>query len=264
MTKTIDSVELTRVGPGTVMGQLMREYWIPALMCSELVRDGAPLRLMLLGEKLIAFRDSTGRVGVIDHRCPHRCASLFLGRNEEGGIRCIYHGWKFDVSGKCLDMPNVPPHQGFKHKVKAKAYQVIERAGMVWVYMGSRVKAPPLPAFEILDIPDDEVGVLLIQRDCNYLQALEGDIAFRLPARRPRRSRRPRGGRSNPSHRRDPRTGISHRRYTLGHYLRGLPHRRPRPHVLALRQFPISVLDASADRRVRESRAGPRMGTARR
>ena len=121
MTTAIDSVELTRVGPDTVMGQLMREYWIPALMSSELPRDGAPLRLMLLGEKLIAFRDSSGRVGVMDHRCPHRCASLFLGRNAEGGIRCIYHGWKFDVSGKCLDMPNVPPHQDFKHKVKASS-----------------------------------------------------------------------------------------------------------------------------------------------
>ena len=176
MTTAIDSVELTRVGPGTVMGQLMREYWIPALMSSELTRDSAPLRLMLLGEKLIAFRDSAGRVGVMDHRCPHRCASLFLGRNEEGGIRCIYHGWKFDVSGACLDMPNVPPHQDFKHKVKAKAYRAVERAGVIWVYMGSRVKAPPLPALEILDVPEPEVGMTFIQRDCNYLQALEGDI----------------------------------------------------------------------------------------
>jgi phthalate 4,5-dioxygenase len=136
MTTATDSVELTRVGPGTVMGQLMREYWIPALMSSELAPDGAPLRLMLLGEKLIAFRDSTGRVGVMDHRCPHRCASLFLGRNEEGGIRCIYHGWKFDVSGKCLDMPNVLPCQDFKHKVTAKAYRTVQRAlawfGSIW------------------------------------------------------------------------------------------------------------------------------------
>ena len=176
MTTAIDSVELTRVGPGTVMGQLMREYWIPALMSSELTHDVAPLRLMLLGEKLIAFRDSAGRVGVMDHRCPHRCASLFLGRNEEGGIRCVYHGWKFDVFGTCLDMPNVPPHQDFKHKVRAKAYRVVERAGVIWVYMGSRVKAPPLPALEILDVPEHEVGVVFIQRNCNYLQALEGDI----------------------------------------------------------------------------------------
>ena len=168
-------MELTRVGPGTVMGELMRCYWIPAAMSSELVRDGAPMRLMLLGEKLIAFRDSAGRVGVMDHRCPHRCASLFLGRNEEGGIRCIYHGWKFDVAGNCLDMPSLPP-PGFKQKVKAKAYKVVERAGVVWVYMGSRAEAPPLPAFEILDVPEDEIKVSFIQRDCNYLQALEGEI----------------------------------------------------------------------------------------
>jgi phenylpropionate dioxygenase-like ring-hydroxylating dioxygenase large terminal subunit len=176
MTTASDSIDLTRVGPGTVMGQLMREYWIPAVLSSELARDGAPIRLMLLGEKLITFRDSAGRVGVMDHRCPHRCASLFLGRNEEGGLRCIYHGWKFDVTGKCLDMPNVPPHQDFKHKVGAKAYRTVERAGVVWVYMGARAKAPPLPAFEILDVADAEIGALFIQRNCNFLQALEGDI----------------------------------------------------------------------------------------
>jgi phenylpropionate dioxygenase-like ring-hydroxylating dioxygenase large terminal subunit len=111
----------------------------------------------------------------MDHRCPHRCASLFLGRNEEEGIRCIYHGWKFDVAGNCVDMPSLPP-PGFKEKVKAKAYKVVERAGVVWVYMGTRAEAPPLPAFEILDIPEDEVRVSFIQRDCNYLQALEGEI----------------------------------------------------------------------------------------
>jgi phenylpropionate dioxygenase-like ring-hydroxylating dioxygenase large terminal subunit len=176
MTTASDGLELTRVGPGTVMGQLMREYWIPALISSELERGGAPLRLMLLGEKLIAFRDSAGRVGVMDHRCPHRGASLFLGRNEEDGLRCVYHGWKFDVAGNCLDMPNVAPHQDFRHKVRARAYAVNERAGVVWVYMGSRAEAPPMPMFEILDVPDDEVGALFIQRNCNYLQALEGDI----------------------------------------------------------------------------------------
>ena len=175
MTTAREAQELTRVGPGTAMGELMRRYWIPALSSEELVRDGPPLRLMLLGEKLIAFRDSTGRVGVMDHRCPHRCASLFLGRNEEGGLRCIYHGWKFDVAGNCLDMPSVPPPD-FKQKVKARAYRAIERAGVIWVYMGPRAQAPPLPAFEILDVPDDEIRVSFIQRDCNYLQALEGEI----------------------------------------------------------------------------------------
>ena len=98
---------LTRVGPGTPMGNLMREYWIPACLSSELKADGEPMRLMLLGEQLIAFRDTDGRVGIMEQRCPHRCASLFFGRNEEGGLRCVYHGWKFDVEGNCLDMPNV-------------------------------------------------------------------------------------------------------------------------------------------------------------
>jgi phenylpropionate dioxygenase-like ring-hydroxylating dioxygenase large terminal subunit len=176
MTSAAEGRELTQVGAGTVMGELMRQYWIPAAQSAELVRDGAPIRLMLLGEKLIAFRDTEGRVGVMDHRCPHRCASLFLGRNEEGGIRCIYHGWKYDVAGNCIDMASVPPHQDFKHKVKAKAYQAVERAGVVWVYMGSKAEVPPLPAFEILDLPDDEVSVTFIQRDCNYLQAIEGEI----------------------------------------------------------------------------------------
>jgi phthalate 4,5-dioxygenase len=176
MTTASESRELTQVGAGTIMGDLMRRYWLPAAKSSELERDGAPMRLMLLGEKLIAFRDSAGRVGVMDHRCPHRCASLFLGRNEEGGIRCIYHGWKYDVEGNCLDMPSVTPQQDFKHKVKAKAYRVVERAGLVWVYMGAERVAPPLPGFDVLQMPEDEIGVSLIQRDCNYLQALEGEI----------------------------------------------------------------------------------------
>lgn len=176
MTTATEGAELTQVGPGTAMGQLMREYWMPALKSSELECDGAPVRLMLLGERLIAFRDSAGQVGVMDHRCPHRCASLFLGRNEEGGIRCLYHGWKFDTSGQCVDMPSVPPQQDFKHKVKAKAYRTLERAGLVWVYMGSRAEAPPLPALQILDAPDGEINVSMVQRDCNYLQAIEGEI----------------------------------------------------------------------------------------
>lgn len=176
MTTVTEGVELTRTGPGTAMGDLMRQYWLPAALSSELVRAGAPIRLMLLGEKLIAFRDSAGRVGIMDHRCPHRAASLFLGRNEDGGIRCVYHGWKYDVAGNCIDMPSVPPQQDFSRKVKARAYKTVERSGLVWVYMGSRAEAPPLPALEVLDIPDDEIGISLVLRECNYLQALEGDI----------------------------------------------------------------------------------------
>jgi phthalate 4,5-dioxygenase len=171
-----DSETLTRVGPGTPMGRLMREYWLPACQSAELKADGSPLRLALLGEKLIAFRDSAGRVGLMDHRCPHRRASLFFGRNEEGGLRCIYHGWKFDVEGKCLEMPNVPPQHAFPQKVTANAYKAAERNGVVWVYMGARETAPPLPSIEAVMLPEAEVHSFWVQRECNWLQALEGDI----------------------------------------------------------------------------------------
>ncbi|MBL8551291.1 MAG: Rieske 2Fe-2S domain-containing protein [Hyphomonadaceae bacterium] len=167
---------LTRVGPGTPMGELMRQYWLPACKSSEIAAGGAPLRLMLLGEKLIAFRDHEGRVGVMDHRCPHRCASLFFARNEEGGLRCVYHGWKFDVTGKCLDMPNVPADRAFADRVRAKAYPAFERAGIVWTYMGARESAPPPPAIEATLLPEAELRVTLTMRECNWLQALEGDI----------------------------------------------------------------------------------------
>ena len=167
---------LTRVGPGTPMGNLMREYWIPACLSSELKADGEPMRLLLLGEQLIAFRDTDGRVGIMEHRCPHRCASLFFGRNEEGGLRCVYHGWKFDVEGNCVDMPNVPPAQDFKDRIKAKAYKVVERAGFVWTYMGARQQAPPLPNVEVLMLPEEERFTRVHQRECNWFQSLEGDI----------------------------------------------------------------------------------------
>lgn len=173
--KQEDSVDLTRVGPGTVMGEFMRQYWMPAAISTEVKADAEPVRLMLLGEKLIAFRDTEGRVGILDHRCPHRCASLFLGRNEESGIRCVYHGWKFDVRGHCVDMPNVPVRQDFKDKVHAKAYRTAERNGLIWVYMGKEQESPPpLPNIEANLIPDNEIWCL--QRECNWLQALEGDI----------------------------------------------------------------------------------------
>ncbi len=171
-----DSEDLVRVGPGTAMGALMREYWVPAAMSSELQRDGAPIRLLLLGERLIGFRDSSGRVGVMDHRCPHRCASLFLGRNEENGIRCVYHGWKYDISGNCVDTPNLAGSPDFKNRIKAKAYRTTERNGLVWVYMGARAEAPPLPRIEATLLPETEVTISFVQRECNWLQALEGDI----------------------------------------------------------------------------------------
>jgi len=176
MTNAIESEQLTRVGPGTMMGELMRQYWLPAARSSEVIAGGDPLRLMLLGERLIAFRDNAGRVGVMDHRCPHRCASLFYGRNEDGGIRCVYHGWKFDAEGNCIDMPNVPPDQDFRQKVHAKAYRATERAGVIWVYMGQREVTPPMPEIEATLLPERDLSIMFTQRECNWLQALEGDI----------------------------------------------------------------------------------------
>ena len=176
MTTAAENEILTRTGPGTPMGELMRNYWIPAAKSSELVADGDPVRLMLLSEKLIAFRDTSGKVGVMDHRCPHRCASLFFGRNEEGGIRCVYHGWKFDVEGNCTDMANVPPHQDFKHKVHAKTYKAVERNGVVYVYMGDQSRIPELPQIESTLLPEDQVDVHFIVRESNWLQGAEGEL----------------------------------------------------------------------------------------
>jgi phthalate 4,5-dioxygenase len=176
MTTQAEHEILNHVGAGTPMGNLLRQFWVPACKSSELERGGAPMRLMLLGEKLIAFRDSAGRPGIFDHRCPHRCASLFFGRNESDGLRCVYHGWKFDVDGNCLEMPNLPEEQRFEKSVRANAYKTTERAGLVYVYMGQRETAPPFPDIEpTLCAPEDSETVLT-QRDCNWIQALEGDI----------------------------------------------------------------------------------------
>lgn len=172
---TSSTDELLRVSAGTPMGDFMRSFWMPAALASEVTIDGDPVRLMIMGEKLIAFRDSEGQVGILDHRCPHRGASLFMGRNEESGIRCVYHGWKFDVEGNCVDMPNVPARMDFKEKVHAKAYKTVERNGLIWVYMGKDQENPPeLPYIEANLIADSKIWCL--QRQCNWLQALEGDI----------------------------------------------------------------------------------------
>jgi phthalate 4,5-dioxygenase len=175
MLSTEENELLCRVGPGTPMGDFMREYWLPAFVPSELPEpDGAPMRMRLLGENLIAFRVTSGQYGLLAHNCPHRGASLFFGRNEEEGIRCVYHGWKFDVSGACVDMPNEPAESNFKDKVRAKAYPCVERNGIVWTYMGPRPTPPPLP--EWLPNLDADCQVWMRLQESNWLQALEGDI----------------------------------------------------------------------------------------
>lgn len=167
---------LTQVGPGTIMGDMMREYWMPAMMSDEvLTRDGQPVRLKLLGEDLIAFRDTDGKVGVIGNSCPHRGASMFFARNEECGLRCVYHGWKFDADGTCIDMPSEPPESRFIEKVRATSYRTIERGGLVWVYMGSREVAPELPSLIANMQPEGQYTVSGYYSECNWMQSLEGD-----------------------------------------------------------------------------------------
>lgn len=171
-----DNDLLTRVGPGTLMGTMLRQYWIPVLFSSEVMADGTPERLRIMGEDLLAFRASDGRVGILAENCPHRGASLYFGRNEESGLRCIYHGWKFDTEGHCVDMPNEPPESNFADKVRIKAYPCIEKAGTIWTYMGMERPAPPLPALEWLDLPESHSRGSKRVQYSNWVQAMEGDI----------------------------------------------------------------------------------------
>jgi len=172
-----DNELLTRVGPGTVMGEFMRQYWMPALLSSELREpDGAPVRVRLLGEDLVAFRDTQGKVGLLGAHCSHRGAPLFYGRNEDCGLRCIYHGWKYDVEGRCVDMPNEPPESNFQDKIRHKAYPCQDLGGVIWTYMGRLKLPPPLPELEWTLVPDNQRHLAKRVQFCNYAQALEGDL----------------------------------------------------------------------------------------
>jgi phenylpropionate dioxygenase-like ring-hydroxylating dioxygenase large terminal subunit len=169
-----DNQLLTRVGPGTPMGDLFRRFWIPVLLAEEVPQpDGDPVRVRILGEDLIAFKDTNGQVGLIQNNCPHRGASLFFGRNEQGGLRCVYHGWKFATDGTCVDMPNEPAESDFlmresgiaaysheKSKVKALAYPTLQRGGLVWAYMGPPERQPAPPDLEFTQIPDSHRAAL--------------------------------------------------------------------------------------------------------
>ena len=169
--------KLTRVEGNASMGQLVRRFWIPFLTSDDLpAPDCDPVRVKLLGEDLLAFRDTDGRVGLVDPLCAHRCAALFFGRNEEGCIRCIYHGWKYDVTGQCVDAPTEPKNSNFALTVRIKAYPVEEKSGVLWTYMGPRELKPPIPSFEFLAVPEDHLHVSWSTQDCNFVQAIEGGI----------------------------------------------------------------------------------------
>ena len=168
---------LCRVEGDAPMGKLMRQHWVPACLSEEVAEaDGTPIRIRALGEDLVAFRDTKGRLGVLDEHCPHRRASLVLGRNEECGLRCLYHGWKFDVEGNCLDMASEPPGTKINEKVRAKSYPAREAGGFVWIYMGDPATMPEFEPPSFAPTPDARVSTLKIHINCNWAQILEGQI----------------------------------------------------------------------------------------
>ena len=169
---------LTRVGKGTPMGEVLRRYWTPILLSEELPEpDCPPVRVLIFGEELVAFRDTQGRVGLLEEFCAHRQTSLFFGRNEESGLRCIYHGWKYDVTGACVDMPTETVDSNFKNKVQLTAYPARDRGGLIWAYLGPKdMPVPELPRFRFMDVPKENRLHTKYLRECNFAQAIDGGI----------------------------------------------------------------------------------------
>ncbi len=174
MTKAENDL-LVHVGPRTPCGELIRRYWQPAALSEELPPNGAPLQVRLLGEDLVMFRDEQGRPGLLDIHCSHRGADLSYGRIEDGGLRCIYHGWLYDIQGRCLDQPGEA--EGGRHKgdVRHRAYPCQEQSGVVFAYLGPG-EPPLLPGYEFLTVPEDQVFAIKLFQDCNYLQGNEGNF----------------------------------------------------------------------------------------
>lgn len=172
-----DNERLTRVGPGTPMGNAFRQFWLPFMLSDELANDAPPRRVRLLGEDLIAFRDTQGRPGLVDRYCPHRRADLYFGRNEQCGLRCAYHGWKFDVDGNVTDMPAEPANTPLLQDVKIKAYPMRDWGGVLWAYMGDPATMPDeVPQFEWGLVPPHRRFISKRLQQNNYAQAVEGGI----------------------------------------------------------------------------------------
>jgi phthalate 4,5-dioxygenase len=171
------NAKLTQVGPGTPLGRFLRHYWLPAANLEEIAKaGGAPVRVGLLGEKLVAFRDPSGKAGLIDEFCPHRRASLAYARNEVGGLRCLYHGWKMSQGGRVEEAPPEPDNSNLKVNLRQRAYPVREAGGILWTYMGDPAKLPPFPKFPWLDLPSAKLLPVKMYQDCNFLQGVEGDL----------------------------------------------------------------------------------------
>jgi phthalate 4,5-dioxygenase oxygenase subunit len=168
---------LTQTGPGTIMGDFFRCYWLPALLADELPsNDCPPVRVKLLGERLLAFRDSEGRLGLIDEFCAHRGVSLWFGRNEQGGLRCPYHGWKYDYTGQCIELPSEPAESRLCDKIKLKSYPLIKVGDVLWTYMGPAEERPPHPEWEFAQVPPEQTFTSKRWQESNWLQAMEGGI----------------------------------------------------------------------------------------
>ena len=168
---------LTRIEGDAPMGRMMQRYWLPAAKSDEVSEpDGTPVRVRMFGENLVLFRDTDGRLGLVEEGCPHRLTSLALGRNEECGLRCVYHGWKFDVTGKCVDMPTDPEAYGYRERIRITAYPVREAGGLVWAYLGPAEHMPVFPGYDWMQLPDAERVIIKLGERANYLQAIEGAV----------------------------------------------------------------------------------------
>ena len=177
MLSAAENTLLTTVTGDAPMGRLMRSYWLPAALSEEVAEnDGTPIPLRLFGEDLVLFRDTAGRLGLMDAHCPHRLASLALGRNEEGGLRCVYHGWKFDVTGACLEMPTEPAGYGYRDRMSVRSYAVREAGGLVWAYLGPADREPLFPAYDFLSLPVAQRSIIKMGERANFFQALEGSL----------------------------------------------------------------------------------------
>lgn len=172
-----DNALLSQTDAKTAMGTYFRRFWQPVALSEELSEpDGPPVRVKIMGEDLVAFRDTQGRVGLVDTRCPHRGADLYYGRNEECGLRCVYHGWKFDVTGKAMDLPNVPPGARHHETVRIKAYPTREYGDIVWAWLGPEGTEPDVPMLEFGLVTSAQRYVTKQLIECNWAQVMEGDL----------------------------------------------------------------------------------------
>ncbi len=178
MLKEEDNLLLTRTGPGTPMGEMFRRYWIPVLKSDEIVPDGRPVKVRVLSEDLVAFRDTEGKAGLVSEKCPHRGTSLALAINADCGLTCIYHGWKFNTNGDCEELPSEPQDSDFRKSIRLKSYPVIENQGMIWSYLGPAQDQPPFPEFYWMGLPQDHIISERVWQECNYLQVMENDLDY--------------------------------------------------------------------------------------